>query len=118
MKVSELAKELKTTSEEILATLKSLKLKAKDSKQELSAAVISVLKSEWGKGKKPVISAGSSKEVTKGTKDVSVKTKPVKKVAKKTTIKEKKEEKSKTKSAKTDKPKGTLTTKKTIKKSY
>ena len=52
MKVSDLAQELNTTSETILATLKSLKLKAKDSQQELNAAVISVLKSELLRAKK------------------------------------------------------------------
>ncbi len=51
MQVAELAKALNTTNEIILKTLKSLRLKAKDSKQELSGAVISVLKSEFGKGK-------------------------------------------------------------------
>jgi len=51
MKVSELASELNTTSDNVLKTLKSLKLKAKDSKQELNVAVISVIKSELLKGK-------------------------------------------------------------------
>lgn len=46
MKVSELAEQLKTTDETILKTLKSLRLKAKDSTQELSAAVVSVVRSE------------------------------------------------------------------------
>lgn len=50
MQVAELAKELNTTSDTILKTLKSLKLKAKDSKQELGGAVVSVLKSHL-KGK-------------------------------------------------------------------
>jgi len=45
MKVSDLAKEYRTTSEAILEVLKSLKLKAKDSEQELSSVVVSVLKS-------------------------------------------------------------------------
>jgi len=46
MKVSELAKQYDTTIEEILKRLRALKLKAKDGKQELSRAVISVLKRE------------------------------------------------------------------------
>ncbi len=50
MKVSELAKELKTNDETILATLKNLKLKAKDSDQDLNVAVVSVLKSAFKKG--------------------------------------------------------------------
>lgn len=45
MKVSELAKELGTTTESVLEALKSFKLKAKDGKQELSSAVISVIRS-------------------------------------------------------------------------
>jgi len=46
MKVSELAKELKTRPEVILKKLKSLKLKAKDSKQELNQVVLSILRRE------------------------------------------------------------------------
>ncbi len=46
MKVSELAKEYKVTSQVILEKLKSLKLKAKDEHQDLSSAVVSVLRSE------------------------------------------------------------------------
>lgn len=48
MRVSDLAKELGITSETILAKLKSLKLKSKDSSQELSTMVIAVLKRELG----------------------------------------------------------------------
>lgn len=46
MRVSDLAKELGVTSDDVLTKLKALKLKAKDSKQELNAAVIPVLKRE------------------------------------------------------------------------
>ena len=46
MRVSDLAKEFHTTSETILAKLRSLKLKAKDSDQELNSAVTVVLRSE------------------------------------------------------------------------
>jgi translation initiation factor IF-2 len=46
MKVSELAEQLKTTDEMILKTLKSLRLKSRDSAQELSGAVVSVVRSE------------------------------------------------------------------------
>jgi len=54
VKVSELAEELKTTDEFILKTLKSLKLKSKDSQQELSSFVLSVLRGEIDKlGKLP-----------------------------------------------------------------
>ena len=47
MQVAELDKQLNTTSDAILKTLKSLKLKAKDGAQELSGAVASVVKSEY-----------------------------------------------------------------------
>ena len=46
MKVSELAKEFKTTNAHVLEKLRSLKLRAKDGEQELSRAVVIVLKSE------------------------------------------------------------------------
>lgn len=59
MQISELAKQLGVTSDLILKTLKALKLKSKDSKQELSSAVVSVLKSELSKLKK------NSKELEK-----------------------------------------------------
>ena len=45
MKVSELAKKLKTSDDDVLKVLRSMKLKAKDGDQELSAAVVSVVKS-------------------------------------------------------------------------
>jgi len=48
MKVSELTKEFDKSSDDILKMLKSLKLKAKGVDQELSEAVISVLKSQFG----------------------------------------------------------------------
>ncbi len=53
MKVRELAEKLKVTSEQVLETLKALKLRAKDSEQEISAAVVSVVKSELVKLNKP-----------------------------------------------------------------
>ena len=46
MRVSELAKELNINSDVILAKLKALRLKAKDSSQELNSAVLIVLRSE------------------------------------------------------------------------
>lgn len=49
MKVAELAKELKTTGQNVLLTLKSLKLKARDEDQELSPVVIAVVKTEFAK---------------------------------------------------------------------
>lgn len=45
MKVSELAEQLKTTDDVILKALKSLRLKSRDSAQELSGAVVSVVRS-------------------------------------------------------------------------
>ncbi len=64
MKVSNLANDLKTTSDEVLKVLRSLKLKAKDSEQELSAAVVSVIKSEIKAAQK----AAASKTITKARK--------------------------------------------------
>ena len=49
MRVSELAKELNTTSDAILAKLRAFKLKAKDSEQELNSFVLSVLRREISK---------------------------------------------------------------------
>lgn len=49
MKVSEIAKEFKTTSKFVLETLKGLKLKAKDSNQEINRAVLIVLRGELAK---------------------------------------------------------------------
>lgn len=93
MKVSDLAKELNTTSDEILKALKSLKLKAKDASQELSAGVASVVKSEFLKMKKaaaekPVPSKpkepekDSKKESVKMEKPTGAKKKEVQKVSK------------------------------------
>lgn len=84
MLVSELAKELKTTSDAILERLKLLRLKAKDSNQELSAAVVSVIRSELGKGSKK--EKESKKEPAKAPKAKTTKAKEEKKApAKKTT---------------------------------
>jgi len=77
MKVSELAKEFSKSSDDILKMLKSLKLKAKDANQELSGAVVSVIKSQFGLDiKKP---AGKDESVAKK----SVKTELPSKSAKK-----------------------------------
>ena len=46
MRVSDLAKELNTTTRAVLDKLKALKLKAKDGNQELNRAVGIVVKSE------------------------------------------------------------------------
>ncbi|OGX35956.1 MAG: hypothetical protein A3C36_07800 [Omnitrophica WOR_2 bacterium RIFCSPHIGHO2_02_FULL_52_10] len=65
MKVSELARELDITSTDVLEVLKSFKLKAKDADQDLSSAVISVIKSELTKRSK---AAGKTKPVLKAKK--------------------------------------------------
>ena len=57
MRVSDLAKELGISSDTILVKLKSLRLKAKDSKQELNAAVIPVLRRELGNLGKAAVKA-------------------------------------------------------------
>src|SRR5436190_11566237 len=60
MKVSELAKELNVSSQDILTKMKALKFKAKDSDQELNTVVITVLRSELGKGRKAAPSAATA----------------------------------------------------------
>lgn len=76
MKVSELAKELNTTSDKVLTTLKSFKLKARDGDQELSAAVASVVRSELAKTKKVSTTDGkpAAKESAKPAKSVKKET--------------------------------------------
>ncbi len=98
MKVSELAKSLDTTSDKVLATLKSFKLKAKDGNQELSAAVASVVRSELAKTKKTSTKAaekpvakGSAKAVKPAKKEAETKPK-AKKETKKEAPKELKKE--------------------------
>ncbi|MBZ0165213.1 MAG: translation initiation factor IF-2 [Candidatus Omnitrophica bacterium] len=85
MKVAELAKELKTNSETILATLKHLKLKAKDSEQDLNVAVVSVIKSAFKKGDIPkVVAKPTTKKVAGAGKEKTAdEVKVVKKVARK-----------------------------------
>ena len=98
MRITDLAKEFNTTDEVIIATLKSLKLKAKGSQQELNAAVVTVLRSELGKKdslvkiKKVIKSEGESKEIASkadSNKKVSSRTK-AKTTAKPKTVKVKK----------------------------
>ncbi|MBN1870331.1 MAG: translation initiation factor IF-2 [Candidatus Omnitrophica bacterium] len=78
MKVSELAKELEITSDAVLKALRSLKLKAKDSEQELSAAVVSVIKSEL-KTEKKTAAAKSGTAARKAAKSEGSEQKVVKK---------------------------------------
>jgi len=91
MKVSELAKELGTTSDTVLETLKSLKMKSKNNKQELSGAAISVVKSALKKGGNIAAKPAPKKEV--------IKEKP--KTVKKVKATKKKEGKEKAKTTKT-----------------
>ncbi len=106
MRVSELAKELKLSSEDILAKLKSLKLKAQGSDQVLNAVVVSVLRSELSKAGKAVPASSSTVQVLeRETKSQAKETKsaqPAVKVGKKVDVK---------KEAKAAKPKTTALTK-------
>lgn len=68
MRVSDLAKELNTTDQAILAKLKAFKLKAKDRDQELNSVVLSVIKSEYKKNPKDFPPGSSVKTVIKETK--------------------------------------------------
>lgn len=83
MKVSELAKELKTSDDVILSTLKALRLKAKDRDQVLNSVVVSVLRSQLGKGKEAPKGAS-----TATVEPPKVKTAPAK-TEKETPVKEK-----------------------------
>ena len=78
MKVSDLAKDLDTSVDTILQTLKSFKLKAKDGEQDMSAAVVSVVRSELVKSKK-----AASKVTSRGT-EAKEKTSKTVKAAQKT----------------------------------
>jgi len=76
MKVRELAEELKTNSKTILATLKSLKLKSRDSEQELNVAVLSVLRREFKTKNIPMIPEDIKKKEKKDaseSKDAEIK---------------------------------------------
>lgn len=102
MKVSELAKELGTTTDKVLATLKSFKLKARDGGQELSVAVASVVRSELAKTKQ----ASPRMEEKSAAKKSAKTSKPAKKVlqANLTAKKEVKKEEEKAAAPKVTKP--------------
>ena len=102
MKVSELAKELGTTTDKVLVTLKSFRLKAKDGDQELSVAVASVVRSELAKTKKASVKM-DEKPVAKESAKAS---KPAKKVlpAKPTAKKEVKKDEEEAAAPKVTKP--------------
>ncbi|HLD69325.1 MAG TPA: translation initiation factor IF-2 N-terminal domain-containing protein, partial [Candidatus Omnitrophota bacterium] len=103
MRVSDLAKELNTTNEIILAKLRAFKLKAKDGEQELNSFVLSVLRREIiSKGVKvaPMVSKIPSKTLPE-PKQLKVSSVPekLKKELKETKVKTKIEEKEKSKPA-------------------
>jgi len=103
MRVSEIAKELKISTEDILKTLKTLKLKAKGGNQELNSVVVSVLRNELSKGKKVEPPSREIKNEEKGKKTSSIEERKQQVVEEKPTSKgETKEAKiSKTKPVKT-----------------
>src|SRR3989338_8563124 len=80
MRVSELAKELEISSDVILAKLRSLYLKAKDSHQEINDAVLIVLRRELKGASK---TAPRTKEPSVEVKKIATK-EPLKKTAKET----------------------------------
>lgn len=65
MLVSELAKEFNTTTANVLEKLKTLRLKAKDGNQELSKAVLTVLRSELVKDLKSATAARAAAKAAK-----------------------------------------------------
>jgi translation initiation factor IF-2 len=75
MRVSELAKELNTTSDKVLAKLKSLRLKAKDDSQELNKAVVVVVRSELAKelGKPDAAVEKTEPQIAEASKPVKAK---------------------------------------------
>ncbi|MDP2654838.1 MAG: translation initiation factor IF-2 [Candidatus Omnitrophota bacterium] len=75
MKVADLAKLYNLSSDDVLGKLKAMKLKAKDSQQELSGAVVAVLRSELGKMRP---SASVKKPEPPKAKDEIKEAKPVK----------------------------------------
>lgn len=80
MRVSELAKELGITNDDVLAKLRSLHLKAKDGHQEINEAVLAVLKRELKNAPKAAAKAKESAvEAKKESKTVSKKEAPSKK---------------------------------------
>lgn len=100
MRVSELAKELGTSSDVILGRLKALRLKAKDSKQELNEAVEAVIRREFKGAVKAAAKTVATKTEAKTTlaavKEKKTLAKPKASVTEKTTAKKvtaKKEEK-------------------------
>jgi len=101
MRVSELAKELNTTTEIILAKLRAFKLKAKDGEQELNSFVLSVLQREIiSKGVKvaPMVSKIPSKALPESKEfKTSIAPEKLKKEVKETKVKTKVEEKEKSK---------------------
>ena len=90
MRVSELAKEYGLSALDILGELKSLKLKAKDGKQELSSAALAVVRRSLEKNGKKVVPPqpkeekklvakvveSSTRKVVKPEKEKAVKVKP------------------------------------------
>ncbi|MFA6378376.1 MAG: translation initiation factor IF-2 N-terminal domain-containing protein, partial [Candidatus Omnitrophota bacterium] len=104
MKVSELAKEYGLKSDDILLELKALKLKAKDAKQDLSPAVVAVIRrSLESKGKKLVpVQKEEKVVVVKTQKEKSLKPEPevVKKALKPSKAKKVSEAKDKPKAGK------------------
>src|SRR5262245_59761454 len=94
MKVADLAKELKVSTDDILKTLKSLKLKAKDSDQDISEFVVTVVRSTLKKpGSEPAANVTKAEEPAKPKKATKkTEEKPVK-VEKEEKREEKKDEK-------------------------
>ncbi len=110
MRVSDLAKQYSVSSQDVLSELKSLKLKAKDSKQELSSAAIAVVKRALEKKGKKFVPVKEEPVKTKSEAKSVLKPKS-KKIKEEKDVKVKKEKK--TKVVKVDK---TKTVKKSVKK--
>ena len=80
MRVSDLAKELGISAEDILGKLKAMRLKAKDSKQELNEAVEAVIRREFKHVAKSAAKAEPAKAIIKTVKATETKEKMLKKI--------------------------------------
>jgi len=76
MRISDLAKELGISSDDILTKLKSMMLKAKDSKQDLNDAVETVIRREFKNVAKAPVKAVAAKVEIKTTKPAAKEKKP------------------------------------------
>jgi len=86
MRVSDLAKELGISSDDILKKLKSMMLKAKDGKQDLNEAVEAVIRREFKHVAKPAVKPVGAKTEDKTAKALAKAKKPIAKTKAKSIV--------------------------------